>query len=173
MNLHDDDFTLFQLAPRMALDTDELAQRWRALQRQAHPDRFATQGAAAQRLAMQWSVRINEAYQRLKNPIQRAAYLCERHGHPVATDSHTTMPPEFLMRQMELREQLDEARTAQDLDALAAHTAQLTQNMLTDITRQIDEESDWAAAAQNVRALMFLDKLASDIARQQSAGHLS
>jgi molecular chaperone HscB len=36
-----------------------------------HPDRFAAQGAAAQRVAMQWSVRVNEAYQRLKDPLQR------------------------------------------------------------------------------------------------------
>lgn len=168
MNLNDDDFTLFQLAPRMAQDADDLAQRWRALQRQAHPDRFAAQGAAAQRLAMQWSVRINEAYQRLKHPIQRAAYLCERYGQPVAADSNTAMPAAFLMQQMELREQLDEARTAHDLDALATHTAQLTQHLLADITRQIDEEADYAGAAQNVRALMFLDKLASDIAHQQT-----
>jgi molecular chaperone HscB len=53
------------------------AQESPSMQREAHPDRFAAQGAAAQRVAMQWSVRINEAYQRLKDPLKRAAYLCE------------------------------------------------------------------------------------------------
>ena len=48
-----------RFAPSAAIDA-----RWKELQREAHPDRFAAQGAAAQRVALQWSVRINEAYQR-------------------------------------------------------------------------------------------------------------
>ena len=44
--------------------------RWRALQAQVHPDRFAAEGAAAQRVAMQWAVRVNEAYRRLKDPLR-------------------------------------------------------------------------------------------------------
>jgi molecular chaperone HscB len=84
--------------------------RWKELQREAHPDRFAAQGAAAQRVAMQWSVRINEAYQRLKDPLKRAAYLCELHGAPIQAENNTAMPARFLMQQMEWREALDEAQ---------------------------------------------------------------
>ena len=75
-SLQDDDFRLFGLPMGFELDRAALDERWKALQRQAHPDRFAAQGAAAQRVAMQWSVRINEAYQRLKDPLKRAAYWC-------------------------------------------------------------------------------------------------
>ena len=84
--------------------------RWKDLQREAHPDKFAAQGAAAQRVAMQWSVRINEAYQRLKDPLKRAAYLCELRGAPINAENNTAMPAAFLMQQMEWREALDEAR---------------------------------------------------------------
>jgi molecular chaperone HscB len=49
-------------------------------------------GRAAQRVAMQWSVRINEAYQRLKDPLRRAAYLCELRGAPIQAESNTAMP---------------------------------------------------------------------------------
>ena len=77
MNLQSDDFELFQLRRQFAQDASVLDARWKDLQREAHPDRFAAQGAAAQRVAMQWSVRINEAYQRLRDPLKRAAYLCE------------------------------------------------------------------------------------------------
>ncbi|MEI6761180.1 MAG: Fe-S protein assembly co-chaperone HscB, partial [Betaproteobacteria bacterium] len=73
MNLQSSDFELFGLPARFAQERAEIDQRWKDLQRETHPDRFAAQGAAAQRLAMQWSVRINEAYQRLKDPIKRAA----------------------------------------------------------------------------------------------------
>ena len=66
MNLQSNDFELFDVPERFAQDRDALATRWKQLQREAHPDKFAAQGAAAQRVAMQWSVRINEAYQLLK-----------------------------------------------------------------------------------------------------------
>ena len=75
MKLDSDDFELFGLPRRFALDRSELDTRWRELQAEVHPDRFAVEGAAAQRVAMQWAVRVNEAYQRLKDPLKRAAYL--------------------------------------------------------------------------------------------------
>jgi len=78
-----------------ALARESVDARWKELQREAHPDKFAAQGDAAQRLAMQWSVRINEAYQRLKDPVKRAAYLCELHGAPVQAENNTAMPAAF------------------------------------------------------------------------------
>ena len=95
MNLQSDDFELFGLVQRFVQDRAAIDTRWKELQREAHPDKFAAQGAAAQRVAMQWSVRINEAYQRLKDPMRRAAYLCELHGAPIRAEDNTAMPPPF------------------------------------------------------------------------------
>jgi molecular chaperone HscB len=100
VNLQSDDFELFGLARQFAQDRALIDERWKELQRQAHPDKFSAQGAAAQRVAMQWSVRINEAYQRLKVPLSRAAYLCELNGAPVNAENNTAMPGSFLMQQM-------------------------------------------------------------------------
>ena len=83
LTLASSDFALFAVPERFEQDAAALDARWKVLQREAHPDRFAAQDVAAQRQAMQWSVRINEAYQRLKHPLKRAAYLCERAGAPV------------------------------------------------------------------------------------------
>ena len=105
------DFELFDIPQRFAQDRAQLDARWKDLQREAHPDKFASQGSAAQRVAMQWSVRINEAYQRLKDPMRRAAYLCELGGAPIQAENNTAMPPAFLMQQMTWREALDEAMT--------------------------------------------------------------
>jgi len=110
MNLNDTDFVLFALPATFAQDRGALDARWKELQREAHPDRFAAQGGAAQRLAMQWSVRINEAYQRLKNPIKRATYLCQLNGFPIQAETNTAMPADFLMQQMAWREELDDAQ---------------------------------------------------------------
>ncbi|MBO7411804.1 MAG: co-chaperone HscB, partial [Ottowia sp.] len=63
MNLAASDFELFGVPARFEQDVEQLAARWRALQREVHPDRFAAEGAAAQRAAAQWSARVNQAWQ--------------------------------------------------------------------------------------------------------------
>jgi len=82
MKLDSDDFELFGVPRRFEQDRAVLDARWLALQAEVHPDKFAADGTASQRVAMQWAVRVNEAYQRLKNPLKRAAYLCELNGSP-------------------------------------------------------------------------------------------
>jgi molecular chaperone HscB len=159
MNLQSTDFELFDVAPRFAQDVAALQERWKALQREAHPDRFAAQGAAAQRVAMQWSVRINEAWQRLRDPLRRAAYLCELNGAPIDMHGNTKMPPAFLMRQMAWHEQLDEAATAADCDALAQELAAVRDELLQRTAQLLDEAGDAAGAAEQVRALMFIERL--------------
>lgn len=163
LSLQADDFTLFGLRPGFQLDRAALDERWKQLQRQAHPDRFATQGAAAQRVAMQWSVRINEAYQRLKDPLKRASYWCQRQGVPVNAESNTAMPTAFLMEQMAWRESLDEAASEADLEALLQETQQARQRLLAGIQHQIDVAQDARAAVSDVRALMFVERFAEEV----------
>jgi len=166
LNLQADDFTLFGLSPGFQLDRLLLDERWKQLQRQAHPDRYTTQGAAAQRLAMQWSVRINEAYQRLKDPLKRATYWCERAGVPVNAENNTAMPAEFLMQQMAWRERLDEVASEAELDALLQETQQARQRLLDELQHQIDGCQDARAAVSAVRALMFVERFAEEIQRR-------
>jgi len=170
MNLQSDDFELFGVPRRFAQDAAQLDARWKELQRQAHPDRFAAQGGAAQRVAMQWSVRINEAYRRLKAPLARAAYLCELGGAPVRAEDNTAMPGAFLMQQMEWREALDEAASAQDVDALRSSVRAAEQEAFARCAEAIDGRGDFAAAAREVRALMFLARFAGSV--EQRAEHL-
>lgn len=163
MNLQSNDFELFGLTQQFSQARGELDARWKALQTQAHPDNFAAQGAAAQRLAMQWSVRINEAYQRLKNPLQRAAYLCELHGAPIQAHSNTAMAPAFLMQQIEWREALDDARSVADLQALAASVDSKQNELLVRCAQTLDERQDYPAAVPLVRSLMFIEKFRHDL----------
>ena len=162
-SLRDDDFTLFGLRPGFALDRAALDERWKALQRQAHPDRFAVQGVAAQRVAMQWSVRINEAYQRLKDPLKRAAYWCELQGAPIQAHSNTAMPAAFLMQQMEWREALDDADSAEAVESLLDQTQAAHRAMLAELERVIDQQRDAPEAARQVRALMFVERFADEL----------
>jgi molecular chaperone HscB len=163
MNLQSNDFELFELPVGFALDRAQLDERWKALQREVHPDRHAAADAQTQRQAMQWSVRINEAYQRLKDPLQRAAYLCELHGVPIQAENNTAMPAAFLMQQMEWREALDEATTAAQLDDMADEVAAARKRMLMDLQQTADVQRDWPALAGQVRALMFVERFARDV----------
>jgi molecular chaperone HscB len=169
MNLQSTDFELFDVPARFAQDLDALQQRWKALQREAHPDRFSSQGGAAQRVAMQWSVRINEAWQRLRDPLRRAAYLCELNGAPVDVHGNTKMPPAFLMQQMEWHEQLDEARSLQDFDALDRELAATHAQGLARCAQLLDEAGDYDAAAAEVRALMFVERLQASVDDKRDA----
>jgi len=163
MNLNDTDFELFAVPATFAQDRAALDARWKELQREAHPDRFAAQGAAAQRVAMQWSVRINEAYQRLKDPVRRASYLCELHGAAVNAENNTAMPSDFLMQQMEWREALDEVEDIAALDRLQAEVDAGRARALSSLDWLIDEKGDYPAAAQQVRALMFIERFGHDV----------
>ncbi len=163
INLAASDFELFGVPARFSQDIEALAARWRELQRQVHPDRFAAEGAAAQRIAAQWSARINQAWQRLRDPVARASYLCELGGVSVNAENTTAMPPQFLVQQMELREALEAAQAPAALDALARTAAAQRAQLEGEIMRYIDEERNFSAAAASVRALMFLRRFESDI----------
>jgi len=169
LRLDDDDFTLFGLPRRFALDRAQLDASWRALQAKVHPDRFASEGASAQRLAMQWAVRVNEAYQRLKDPLKRATLLCELAGAPIEAESNTSMPPAFLMQQMEWREALQEATTLTQVEALDEDIAAQERRLFDQVGQALDQRGDAAQAAQWVRALMFVARFRSDIDRKLDA----
>ncbi len=162
MTLSYSDFELFGLPQRLGRSARH-RRRWKDLQREAHPDKFAPRGAAAQARALQWSVRINEAYQRLKDPLKRAAYLCELQGAPIDAHSNTAMPGEFLLEQMDWREALEEADSEEELDVLSDRVLARRRAMLERIAQLLDEENDPAGAAQQVRALMFIERFGSDI----------
>ena len=163
MNLQSTDFELFQLPVQFAQSRAAVDARWKELQREAHPDKFAAQGAAAQRLAMQWSVRINEAYQRLKDPLKRASYLCELHGARINAENNTAMPPAFLIQQMEWREALEDAATLAQLEAIAEETSAAEQTQLAVIAESLDVAQDPAKAANEVRSLMFIQRFGTEV----------
>ena len=163
MNLQSNDFELFSLPMQFAQDRATVDARWKELQREAHPDKFAAQGAAAQRVAMQWSIRINEAYQRLKDPLKRAVYLCELNEAPINAENNTAMPGDFLMQQMEWRESLDEAKTVQKMNDIASESSKYGHEMLLKIEQMIDGQKNYAAAAGLVRSLMFVERFSSEV----------
>lgn len=144
-----------------ALDT-----AYRQVQSRVHPDKFANSSDTEKRVAMQWATRANEAYQTLKNPLKRASYLCELNGVDLQTESNTSMPAAFLMRQMAWREALEEARATRNETALAGLEQDVRQSKkatLDQVGALIDQSKDFATAGKQVRELMFVEKFAAEV----------
>ncbi len=164
------DFELFGLEPRYRLDRAELDARWKRLAAQVHPDRHLGQGAAAQAQAMQWALRVNEAYRRLRDPLQRGAYLCEQRGAPIQAESNTHMCMAFLGEQMAWREALDEADEEAAIDQLQAQVKRRQQGLFDTVARELDDAGGSPQlAAQAVRSLMFVARFLQDIERRRDA----
>lgn len=166
MDFAADFYSLFQLPRAFRLNTAELEARYRDIQGQVHPDRFAHAGEAERRLAMQWATRANEAYQTLKRPLERAKYLLHLAGHDIQAESNTAMPADFLMEQMEWREAVAEARSGRnhhELEHLHHRLSGDIAGRYDEMERLLDEAGDIETASDRVRRLMFLDKLLHEI----------
>ena len=152
-------FELFDLPEAFAIDREELSERYRELQRAVHPDRFASGTDQEKRLSMQGASRINDAFETLKDPLLRAKYMLELRGVDIARASATTADPEFLMEQMELREELEGAKGQADPYAALAD---LMDRIGDRIQAYLDTIADCLAAAtdeSHERALGTLQKL--------------
>jgi molecular chaperone HscB len=90
-------------------------------------------------------------------------------GAPIQAENNTAMPTAFLLHQMSWREALDEARSAEAVEALDDEVASFEKNLLGEIARLLDEAHDPAAAAQQVRALMFVNRIRADIHQRMDA----
>ena len=164
-------FELFGLPERFRFDAATLDRAYRALQQEVHPDRFAAAGETERRLALQSSARVNEAYQALKDPVARARYLLSLHGVDAFAETDTSLPLEFLERQLERREAAGEAMAARDtgkLSALVADVRADAARLEQRLAATLDGGSAWAAARGDVRELKFLSKLAADIDDMQA-----
>jgi len=159
-------FELFGLPAAFALDLEALEGSYRQIQSRVHPDRFARSGDAERRASLQWTTRVNEAYQVLRNPVQRAKHLLDLQGVDVAFETNTQMPTDFLLRQLEFRETLEAAVAGKDagaLDGLRRNLAGEQKILESSVGLLIDSRKDYPAAADEVRKLMFLVRLGDEV----------
>ncbi|CAI8718002.1 Fe-S protein assembly co-chaperone HscB [Methylocaldum szegediense] len=164
-------FELFQLPPMFQLDLDQLESRYREIQGRVHPDKAAHLSDAEKRLFLQWATIANEAYTTLKRPLDRARYLLRIHGIDTREEDNTAMPPEFLLEQIEWREQLLAAvalKSLTALDSLAARLRKEMNSLLGSLATLLDVERRHPAAADVVRQLAFFEKLRRDIELAQT-----
>ena len=160
-------FALFDLQPDFRVDQQLLSARYRELAKVMHPDRFADSSEQDQRLALEHSASLNEAYQVLRSPPLRARYLMALRGHELALDV-TVQDPDFLMQQMSLREELEELQCNADSAGVAAFKRRLkgAQQALEEaFASSWNDSARTADAERQVRRMQFLDKLSQEVRR--------
>lgn len=164
MSLTKNYFEIFGLPVEFGLDVAGLTPRYRELQKQYHPDRFADKSSLEQREAVQFAAHINAGFDVLKDRVQRARYLLELAGHPIALEKTTVGDTDFLMAQMELREELDEVEELDQIDGLRAEVSEWLDNLSREFAIDYTEQ-DWIEAADTVRKMQFMAKFLEEVRR--------
>ncbi|MEF1172559.1 co-chaperone HscB [Vibrio sinaloensis] len=159
-------FELFGLPSQFKLDGSLLSSQFRELQKQFHPDNFATASERDRLMAVQKAAEINDAYQVLKSPISRAEYLLAENGVEIRGEQQTMQDPMFLMEQMELREELEEIASHSDSEEALfnfdAKVGKMFKQHLSLVEQELNDAL-WLKAAERVRKLKFIAKLKNEI----------
>lgn len=169
MDFNQNFFELFQLEVGFEVDLERLRGQFQILQREVHPDRYADQDPRSQRLATQWSMRVNEAFVVLSKPLSRAIYLLGLAN--VELEQNPSLEPEFLFEQIELRENLDHLAEVKDLAGLVALLDGFT-SKLTAEAQQFGEcfaAGELDLATRSVYRMQFLNKLQSAAQQTEEA----
>ncbi len=161
MDLTTNYYELFGLPVDYSVDREQLSSSYRQLQQQFHPDRFANAPQQERRLSLQMASRVNEGNRVLRDPIERARYLLELSGVDLGTDGETLRDNQFLMEQMELREELEEVRQGRDP---ASGLEQFIEQMEKRISQQgVEFSEQWRnspdGARKTVQRMQFFHRL--------------
>ncbi len=164
-------FQLFDLPRQFALDSADLGARFRQLQGQLHPDRFASKSAHEQRISVQYSAFVNQAYTTLRKPLDRAFYLLELAGMSGEEVSGEKIDGGFLIEQMDLREKLESIADLVEPETVLEH-------LLLEISADIKahelefvaafEAGELSGAASACVKMQYLEKLHAEAEQIES-----
>ena len=157
-----DHFARLGLERGFEVDLAELDRRYFGLQRNLHPDRFARRGAKERAIAESQAASLNQAYETLKEPLARAAYLLELAGRrSAAAHAATVNDAELLNEAMENREALMEAEDDAAIDRIARKAKDSAEACLAELTLAF-AQNDIERADRLATRLRYWQKLAEE-----------
>ena len=155
-------FTRLGLDRDFQIDSADLDRRYFGFQRNLHPDRFTRRSAKERAIAESQSASLNQAYETLKEPLARAAYLLELAGiRSAAAHAATVDDEELLTEAMENREALMEAETLETVDALTAMAMASSISCLNDLGKAF-RDKDLERANRLTTRLRYWRKLGEE-----------
>ena len=141
-------------------EPDGLDERFRALSRKMHPDRFVRATAQERRYSLEQTTRLNEAYKTLKDPVRRAEHLLQLRG----IKGDPKMSAEFLEQTMEDREKLLEAKVSgQPLDALASGVREKRDQTLREVRNLVENGGDLSHAAELLARMRYYARYLDEV----------
>jgi molecular chaperone HscB len=152
-----DHFSRLNLPIAFDLDAAQIEKQYFGLQRYFHPDRFATKSSRERALSLQHATNLNQAYEVLKEPLERAEYLLGLRGRAVDREA-TISDPKLLMEAMEWREELEDAGDAAAVDAIVKRATAVFDAKVAAVTSAFAAD-DLDAAAKLATQLRYFDKL--------------
>jgi len=157
-------FTLLQLPEAFVIDLETLHQNYQSIQKDIHPDRFATFDDEAKLESIKKTAQVNDAYQTLKSPIRRAEYLLQLKGINIHDEKYTAVPQDFLMQQMEWREELETHKLNKvALQKLAQDIQKNKNDMMNQLPSFFDDKNHLNDAIRVTRELNFIEKIEQHI----------
>jgi molecular chaperone HscB len=156
-----DHFARLGLPAALELEPATLDRAYFALQRQWHPDRFVAKPPKERARASAEAAALNDAYRTLKDPLSRAVYLAALNGVELPGDGKTVDDPELLMEAMDAREELQDATSVAEVDALARFAREDLEKGLADLA-SLFLANDKAAIRKALLRLRYLDKFAEE-----------
>jgi molecular chaperone HscB len=166
VSLKDSHFDLFHLPAQFALDDAALDDAYRTVQTQVHPDRFAAAGDAQARRDA-----VGDPCERGVPHAARSAAARELsaalRGVDIGAENNTAMEPAFLMQQMEWREasRMPRPRATSTRSTCCSPSCATKARAHRAPGTLLDSGAD-QAAAEAVRQLMFIERVASEVGAQ-------
>ncbi|HNV86428.1 MAG TPA: Fe-S protein assembly co-chaperone HscB [Candidatus Omnitrophota bacterium] len=132
-------FDFMGIPRRLELDPDLLQTRFYALSRQFHPDFYQGKSAEEKKISLDRASFLNKAYQTLREPESRAAYLFDLEAIPSGQDAKAS--PDLLSKVFEMQELAAEAKdNGSDMNKAGAKLGPIEadlKNCLGDCERQM------------------------------------
>ena len=163
-------FELFGLNPVFDIDRARLQAEQQRLQATYHPDRYVNADDRDKRVSVQVASWVNQAYETLQDPVKRSRYLLEISGATIPDDSSTTSDTEFLMEQIELREEVEACRHGEDplrkCGQIETRLAQRADQLAAEFVTRF-EARDLDAALLSSRKMQFIKRIQQQLSELQ------
>ena len=157
-------FTLLNLPEAFVVDLKKLDQHYQAIQKEIHPDRFASLNDETKMESVKKTAQVNDAYQTLKSSIRRAEYLLHLYGFDINDEKYTAVPQDFLLQQMEWREELEtHTKNKEALEKLASVVAIKKKQKINLLPTYFDKKNNLPEAIKITRELNYIEKIEQHI----------
>jgi molecular chaperone HscB len=154
-----DRFATLGFAPSFD-EPEGLDDKFHALSRKLHPDRFARATPQERRYSLEQTTLLNEAYKTLKDPVRRAEHLLTLRG----IEGDPKMSPEFLEQTLEDREKLMEAKASgEPLEELARGVRERRDQTLQNVRALVENGGDLGQAAELLARMRYFARYLDEV----------